>query len=346
MKYRVVPIEEAVGMVLPHDVTEIIPGEFKGARFKKGHIIKEEDVPKLKDLGKNHIYVLELEEEDIHEDEAALRMARAVAGEGVGWSESVSEGKITFKALYEGLLKVDIERLLEINLLGEVALTTKHNNVWVKKGEPLAGVRAIPLVVKEALLREVERIAQSSDKKILRVLPQKIFKAGLLITGTEVFYGRIKDAFAPKMLPKLSAFNLSVEGPLYAPDEKDFIRDTIRDFLDRGCEVVLVTGGMSVDPDDVTKVAIRELNPEVYVYGAPVLPGNMFLYALLGDNRVILGIPACAMYFKVTILDIILPRVLVGEKLDRRAIASLGHGGFCYNCKECHYPICPFGKAS
>lgn len=344
MRYKTIPVEEAVGMVLPHDITEIVPGGFKGARFRKGHVIKAEDVPKLKDLGKNHIYVLELEEDDLHEDEAALRMARVIAGEGVDWSEKVSEGKINLRAQYEGLLKVDWEKLLEINLLGEVAITTKHTNIWVKRGEFLAGVRAIPLVVKRALIEEVERIAKESPHKILRVLPQKIFKAGLVITGSEVFYGRIQDAFAPRLVPKLEAFGLKVEGPLYAPDDKAFILDSIRNLLSRGCEVVLVTGGMSVDPDDVTKVAIRELNPDQYCYGAPLLPGNMFLYASIGD-RIILGIPACAMYFKATTLDVVLPRVLAGEKLDRREIAKLGHGGYCYNCKECHYPICPFGKA-
>ncbi|MEZ0343797.1 MAG: molybdopterin-binding protein [Caldimicrobium sp.] len=344
MRYKTIPVEEAVGMVLSHDITEIVPGTFKGARFKKGHIIREEDIPKLKDLGKNHIYVLELEEDEIHEDEAALLLAKAVAGEGVEWSEEIREGKVNFKAAYEGLFKVETEALLRINFLGEISLSTKHTNLWVKKGEPLAGGRAIPLVVKRALLEEVEKICSEYPEKVLRVLPKKINKAGLVITGSEVFYGRIEDAFAPRMIPKLEAFGLKVEGPLFAPDDKDFIKENIENLLKRGCEVVLVTGGMSVDPDDVTKVAIRELNPEIYLYGTPVLPGNMFLYACLPDNKVILGVPACAMYFKITILDLILPRVLVGEKLSRYEIAKLGHGGYCYNCAECRYPICPFGK--
>ncbi|MGC8966105.1 MAG: molybdopterin-binding protein, partial [Caldimicrobium sp.] len=176
------------------------------------------------------------------------------------------------------------------------------------------------------------------------VLPKKLNKAGLVITGSEVFYGRIEDAFAPRMIPKLESFGLKVEGPLFAPDDKEFIKENIENLLKRGCELILVTGGMSIDPDDVTKLAIRDLNPEIYLYGTPVLPGNMFLYAYLSEGRVILGVPACAMYFRATVLDLVLPRVLAGEKLYRYDIAKLAHGGYCYNCPECRYPICPFGK--
>jgi hypothetical protein len=344
MRYKSIPVEEAVGMVLPHDITEIVPGVFKGARFKKGHIVRIEDIPKLKDLGKNHLYVLELEEDELHEDEAALRLAKAVAGEGVEWSEEIREGKVNFKAGYEGLLKIETEALLRINLLGEISLSTKHTNLWVKKGEAIAGGRAIPLVVKKTLLEEVEKICSEYPTKVLRILPKKLEKAGLVITGSEVFYGRIEDAFAPKMLPKLEKFGLKIEGPLFAPDDKDFIKENLSNLLQRGCEVILVTGGMSVDPDDLTKVAIRELDPEIYLYGTPVLPGNMFLYARLKSGQTLLGVPACAMFFKITILDLILPRVLAGETLTRLDIAKLGHGGYCYNCAECRYPVCPFGK--
>ncbi|MGC9017506.1 MAG: molybdopterin-binding protein [Caldimicrobium sp.] len=345
MKYKTIPVEEAVGMVIPHDITEIVPGVFKGARFKKGHIIREEDIPKLKDLGKNYIYVLELDEDELHENDAAIRLAKAVAGEGVEWSEEIREGKVNFKAAYEGLLKIETEALLRINMLGEISLSTKHTNLWVKKGELIAGGRAIPLVVKRALLEEVERICSEYPVKVLRVLPKKLNKAGLVITGSEVFYGRIEDAFAPRMIPKLESFGLKVEGPLFAPDDKEFIKENIENLLKRGCELILVTGGMSIDPDDVTKLAIRDLNPEIYLYGTPVLPGNMFLYAYLSEGQVVLGVPACAMYFKTTVLDLVLPRVLAGEKLYRYDIAKLAHGGYCYNCVECRYPICPFGKA-
>ena len=344
MRSKLIPVEEAIGHVLPHDVTMIVPGQFKGARFKKGHIIREEDIPILKACGKDHIYILELEPDELHEDEVALRLAKACCGEGVTFSPEVREGKVIFKAERDGLFKVETEAVFGINLLGEISLSTKHNNLWVKKGDQLAGGRAIPLVVKEALVKEMERICSEYSQGVLRVLPRKVNSAGLVITGNEVFYGRIEDAFAPRLMPKLQSFGLNVLGPLFAPDDREFIRSSIDDLFKRGAEVVLVTGGMSVDPDDVTRLAIQDLNPDHYVYGTPVLPGNMFLYASLGD-RVILGIPACAMFFKITILDLILPRVLVGERITREDIARLGHGGFCYNCPECRYPICPFGKA-
>lgn len=342
MKTRTIPVEEAVGMVLPHDITEIRPGEFKGRAFKKGHIIREEDVPHLKRLGKYHIYVLEMEPDELHEDEAAIRLAKAVAGEGVGYSEEIQEGKVTFYAEREGLFKVDTEALYRINLLGEIALTTRHGNFWVKKGEKLAAGRAIPLVVKKGLLSEVEKIASESSG-VLRVLPRSMSKAGLVITGSEVYYGRIKDAFAPVMISKLSGFGLEVLGPIFVPDDRERIREAISGLLSQGAEVVLVTGGMSIDPDDVTRKAVADLNPEPFTYGAPVLPGNMFLVAYLGE-RAILGVPACGMYYGVTVLDLILPRVIAGEIITREDLAALGHGGYCLHCKDCRFPVCPFGR--
>ncbi len=342
MRARTIPVEEAVGMVLPHDITEIRPGEFKGPAFRKGHVIREEDIPHLKRLGKEHIYVLEMDPGELHEDEAALRLARAVAGEGVVFSEEVREGKVTFLAAREGLFKVDVEALYRINLLGEIALTTRHGNFWVKKGEKLAGGRAIPLVVKEDLIVEVERLAAESPG-ILRVLPRKMSRAGLVITGNEVYYGRIKDAFAPVMIPKLQSYGLEVLGPVFVPDDRARIKEAISGMLEEGAEVVLVTGGMSVDPDDVTRAAISDLNPDPLTYGAPVLPGNMFLVAYL-ESRAILGVPACGMYHGVTILDLVLPRVITGEILTRKELAALGHGGYCLHCKECRFPICPFGR--
>ena len=342
MKARIIPVEKAVGMVIPHDVTEIRPGEFKGRAFKKGHIIRAEDIPYLKRLGKYHLYVLEMEPDELHEDEAAIRLAQAVAGEGVGFSEEVREGKVIFHAEREGLFKVDTEALYRINLLGEIALSSRHGNFWVKKGEKLAGARAIPLVVKRDLLSEVERIT-SEGPGVLRVLPRRMSQAGLVITGTEVYEGRIKDAFAPVMRAKLSALGLEVWGPIFAPDNPERIREAISGLLSQGAEVVLVTGGMSVDPDDVTRKAVAELNPELFTYGAPVLPGNMFLVAYLG-KRAILGVPACGMYHRVTVLDLILPRVIVGETITRKELAVLGHGGFCLQCRDCRFPICPFGR--
>jgi len=341
MKARLIPVEEAVGMVIPHDLTEIRPGEFKGRAFKKGHIIREEDIPRLKRMGKDHIYALELEPGEIHEDEAALWLAKIVAGPGVHYSEEIKEGKVTFYATRDGLLKVDTERLFSLNLLGEIILSTKHTNFFVRKGEAVAAGRAIPLVIKENLLKEAEEIV--SPEGLLQVKEPRLKKAALVITGNEVYYGRVEDAFFPALAPKLKSFGLEIVGVRFCPDDKNLISRAIKEMLSCGAEIVLVTGGMSVDPDDVTRHAIAELGVEELFYGSPVLPGAMFLVAYL-QNTPILGIPACGMYFRITVLDLVLPRLICGERVSREDIARMGHGGFCFGCKECRFPICPFGR--
>ncbi len=342
MKSRVVPVEQAVGMLLPHDVTEIRPGSFKGPAFKKGHRIRAEDVEHLKRLGKEHIYVLELEPEDLHEDDAARWLARAVAGPGVKASKEISEGKVGFSATRDGLFKVNIEGLLELNSLGEIILATRHTNFYVHKGEPLAAGRAIPLVVKRNLLQQVDEIV-SRYGPLLEVKAPSLNRAALVITGNEVYYGRIQDAFAPALLPKLKAYGLEVVDVRFCPDDPPFIKNTLSQVLAAGAELVLVTGGMSVDPDDVTRFAIAELPAQIVTYGSPVLPGAMFLLAYC-DQVPILGVPACGMYFRTTVLDLVLPRVICGERLTQADIAALGHGGFCLQCKECRFPLCPFGR--
>ena len=329
-------------MVLPHDMTEIIPGEKKGPTFKKGHVIKDSDIPHLQRMGKNHIYVLELSGDELHEDEAALAMAQAIAGPGIEYDSQPSEGKVGFRAEAEGLLRVDRRRLLALNLLGEVMLATWHDNTVVKKGDLVAAGRAIPLVVPRQVVDEAVSIASNAGG-LIRVLPWKIRRGAVLVTGQEVFEGRIKDAFGPIMKEKLKDHGVDVLSYSLVPDDAGMILEEIKKVLGMGTELILCTGGMSVDPDDVTRKAIEKAGATDIVYGSPVLPGAMFLVSRIGDVPV-LGIPACAMYFRTTVLDLVLPRVLAGERIDRGKIAALGHGGLCLNCKGCSYPLCPFGK--
>jgi len=329
-------------MVLPHDMTEIIPGEKKGPTFKKGHVIKDSDIPHLQRMGKNHIYVLELSGDELHEDEAALAMAQAIAGPGIEYDSQPSEGKVGFRAEAEGLLRVDRRRLLALNLLGEVMLATWHDNTVVKKGDLVAAGRAIPLVVPRQVVDEAVSIASNAGG-LIRVLPWKIRRGAVLVTGQEVFEGRIKDAFGPIMKEKLKDHGVDVLSYSLVPDDAGMILEEIKKVLGMGTELILCTGGMSVDPDDVTRKAIEKAGATDIVYGSPVLPGAMFLVSRIGDVPV-LGIPACAMYFRTTVLDLVLPRVLAGERIDRGKIAALGHGGLCLNCKRCSYPLCPFGK--
>lgn len=333
--------KDAVGKVLSHDVTRIIKGKCKGPVFKKGHIIKKEDISVLLDIGKEHICFLDLDHDEVHEDEAGLVLASCAAGEGLHM-EGPSEGRVNLMASHDGLLKVDVENLLKINQLPNVVMSSLHNNSPVKKGDPVAGTRIIPLAIKEEVLNEAKKI-RSQKGSLIKVLEYQSPKMGALITGREIYDGRIKDVFAPLLKEKAEAYALP--GPLIesAPDDAAFIASKINMFLDKGCSLIVVTGGMSVDPDDVTPTGIKLSGAEIVKYGAPVLPGAMFLLAYHGQVPVV-GVPACGMFFKTTVFDLFLPRLLTGEKLNSSDIAALGHGGFCRRCETCFYPGCSFGK--
>ncbi|MCR4441432.1 MAG: molybdopterin-binding protein [Peptococcaceae bacterium] len=338
---RKVRIEEAVGMVLAHDVTRIVPGEFKGPAFRKGHVIRAEDIGAFLDLGKEHVYAWEARPGWLHEDEAAAAIARAVAGEGLRFTEP-KEGKITFLAGCAGLIKVDVERLELINTIDQVVLSTLHNNRPAKEGEKVAATRVVPLVIEEGRVREVERIAKSGP--IIFLKPLKPARVGIVTTGNEVYKGRIKDGFGPALQKKMLHYGCEITGQEIVPDEPALIKQAIMGMRNRGAEIILVTGGMSVDPDDVTPLSIRELGAELVTYGSPVLPGAMFLLSYWNGIPV-LGLPGCVMYASQTVFDLVFPRLLAGEKLSKRDIARLGHGGLCLDCEDCRYPACSFGKA-
>ncbi len=354
MKSKKIPVDRAVGMMIPHDLTEIVPDKKKGPAFKKGHIIREEDIERLKDIGKEHIYCIELEEGEVHEDDAAIRIAHAVSGANIVWDENITEGKVGFKAGINGLFRVDKKALYELNLLGEIMVSTVHDATVVRNGQAVAAGRAIPLVIKNSTLKKMEEITAPLNG-IIWVDEWRIKRASIIVTGREVFEGRVKDAFGAKMSEKLASFGITVLSTVLCPDNPEVIASEIRGAIRRGASLVLCTGGMSVDPDDVTMVGIRMAGSEDEVYGSPVLPGAMFLIAYIREGNKeessathnlipVIGVPACGMFFKTTVLDLILPRVIAGEYIDRKKIASMGHGGFCLNCKKCHYPVCPFGK--
>jgi molybdenum cofactor synthesis domain-containing protein len=336
----IIPVEEAVGCILCHDITQIIPGKVKDAAFRKGHIIRTEDIPVLLSLGKEHIYVWENKEGMLHENDAAIRIKELSVGEGLIFSE-IKEGKIDFIAEHDGLLKIDTEALLAINSLGEIALATLHNNYPVKKGRKVAGTRVIPLVIEEEKIKAAEAIAEG--KKIVRVLPYTSAKIGIVTTGNEVYHGRITDAFGPVIREKAGEYGCEVLGQYIVPDDCSKITEAIEDWLKKGADMVLCTGGMSVDPDDVTPTAIHKTGGNIVTYGSPVLPGSMFLLAYKGEIP-ILGLPGCVMYSKRTIFDLVFPRLLAGEKLKAEDIAAYGHGGLCMSCEICRYPDCSFGK--
>ena len=339
---KVVKVEDAVGQILCHDMTQIIPGEYKGARFKKGHILQEEDIPVLKSMGKNTIYILERKEGLLHEDEAATRLAKLCLNDHMESSQEIKEGKVEIFASCNGVFKVDVRRLLKANGYNEMAIATRHTNTAVKKGDCLAGMRVIPLVIEEEKIKDVETLV--GPEPLFEILPYKIKKAALIVTGTEVASGLIQDKFSPILYKKLAPYDVEFIYTDKVTDDKEKITASIKKAKETGAEILFLTGGMSVDPDDRTPAAISESGAEIVTYGSPIFPGAMLLLGYFDDGVPVMGLPGCVMYEKATAFDVVLPRILAGETLVKEDIAMLGHGGLCLRCDTCHYPICPFGK--
>ncbi len=343
MKTVFIAVEDAVGRVLWHDVTKIVRGSFKGPAYRRGHVIEAEDIPLLRDLGKEHVYVLELEEGDVHEDEAAVRLAGAIAGTGLSLSVPV-ESRVNLIAADDGLLRVDTEGVGELNALGYLALATLHDATVAREGEVVAAVKPIPLVLSEEDVRRAEQACRARGG-LVRILPLRSLSVGVVVTGTEVATGRIRDEFSPVIRAKVEAFGSRVVRQVRVPDDADAIARAIRDVAGPS-ELVLVTGGMSIDPDDATPAGIRRAGASVERYGAPVMPGVMLLLAYL-EAKPLIGVPACALFYPTTALDLLLPRLLAGERVTGDDMAALGHGGLCRGpdaCGGCTYPRCDFGK--
>ena len=340
---KTIRVEDAVGSVLCQDITRIIPGESKGPVFRKGHVVTAEDIPVLLAVGKEHLYVYEAQPGMVHENDAAWRLVKATGGANLEFTEP-KEGRINYKAACNGLLRIDVDLLAQVNAVRDISLATLHTNERVFKGQGVAGTRVIPLVVDEAQLLEVERLC---TKPVVEVLPFASPKVGIVTTGSEVYKGRIKDAFGPVLRRKFDSLECPVAGQTITSDDPEMTASAIKAWVEKGCGLVCVTGGMSVDPDDQTPTAIRMAGAEIVSYGAPVFPGAMFLlgYIPAPQGEVpVLGLPGCVMYSNASIFDLVVPRLLAGERLGARDISVLGHGGFCRGCETCHYPICGFGK--
>lgn len=338
---KVIDTVDAVGHVLCHDITQIIKGKTKDARFKKGHVVTAEDIPVLLSIGKDHLYVWEKKAGMLHENEAAEILGQLCRNENMVTSD-IKEGKIELKAACDGVLKVDIERLDAINELDEIIIVTRHNNTPVKAGDKLAGTRVIPLVIEAEKLQAAQKIA--GKEPILKLLPYKKGRVGVVTTGNEVFMHRIEDTFTPVIVEKLESYGLTMAEHHTVNDDPEKITAAIQDLLDKGMDMIVCTGGMSVDPDDMTPSAIRATGAQMVSYGAPVLPGAMFLLAYYKGEIPIMGLPGCVMYAKTTIFDLVLPRIVAGEKVKKSELTRLGHGGLCLGCPVCHYPVCSFGK--
>lgn len=342
---KLIKTEDAVGHVLCHDITQIIKGVTKDAVFRKGHIVTEEDIPVLLSVGKENLYVWEKEEGMLHENDAAEILRQICQGEHMHPSD-VKEGKIELIADIDGVLKIEREKLRKVNSLGEIMIASRHGDFPVKKGDKLAGTRVIPLVISEEKMQQAKDV--TAGGAIFNILPYKKKKVGIVTTGSEVYYHRIKDTFTPVIEEKLAEYDIEIGGHEICNDDPQMIENAIRSLLADGCNMIVCTGGMSVDPDDRTPYAIRQVTGEIESYGAPVLPGAMFLLAYYREEGKevipVLGLPGCVMYSKRTIFDLVLPRLTVGEILTAEDLNTLGEGGLCLNCPECTFPNCGFGK--
>ena len=333
---------DAVGHVLCHDITRIVKDVVKDAAFRKGHVVTEEDIPLLLSLGKDHLYVWEKDENTLHEDEAAQILYQVCRNEHMH-PTPVKEGKIELVADCDGLFRVDVDRLDAINELDEIMIATRHSNTAVKKGDRLLGTRVIPLVIQKEKMEQVKKAA--GDTPLVSLTPFLSMKAGIVTTGNEVYHGRIKDTFTPVIIDKLASYGINVCGHEICDDDQEKITNAIMKLKQDGADMILCTGGMSVDPDDRTPLAIRNSGARIVTYGAPVLPGAMFLLAYYGEQNIpVMGLPGCVMYAKRTVFDLVLPRIMTGEVLEKADLDRLGEGGLCLSCPVCTFPNCGFGK--
>lgn len=344
---RIVPTEEAVGKIAAHDMTRIEPGQFKGPEFRKGHRISAGDICRLQQMGRFHVAVNDEKKDNgfVHEDDAAILFAERMAGQGITYAANPSEGKIDFHAAYDGLFCVDEERLRDFNLVPNVMAASRQDASTVKAGAALAGTRAIPLYLSNQDLSNA--LSRLEGGPIFQVLPLRKAKAGILVTGTEVFQGLIEDKFIPVISAKLLALGSEIAATAIVPDDREAIMTAAKKMFAEDIDLLITTGGLSVDPDDVTRQSMLDLGLTNVVHGVPVLPGTMSLAGLIlheGRQIQVLGVPACALYFKTTFLDLILPRFLAGREFTRQEAASMGAGGYCLSCKVCSWPKCTFGK--
>ena len=337
---KLIKTEEAVGQVLCHDMTQIIPGEYKGPRFRKGHIVTKEDIPVLLSMGKENLYIFEMDENKLHENDAAEILCKICKGKNISRSE-VKEGKIELAAEIDGLFTIDREKLSAINSIEELMIATRHGDTAVHKGDKLAGTRVIPLVIEKDKLTQAQDIADNTP--ILNVLPYTLKTAAVITTGSEVYHGRIEDKFTPVIIEKLKGFGITVTEHLTVDDGIENITSAINSVKGK-VDMILCTGGMSVDPDDNTPGAIKQSGADIITYGAPVLPGAMFLLGYYEDGTPVMGLPGCVMYAKATIFDLVLPRITAEVRLSKADFVAYGEGGLCLVCEQCTYPHCSFGK--
>lgn len=332
-------VEDAVGMTLCHDITAMRDG-FKGAAFRRGHVITAQDIPALLDCGKRTVFVWEENAGELHEEDAARRMAAMAPVEGAHYT-GPSEGKVLLHADCRGMFRVNTALLQKLNSIGDITISTLPDHYPVEVGARLASMRIVPLVTKEEQIIEAERLCR--EEPLLALRPYRARKLGIIITGSEVYSGRIQDKFEPVVRAKMQQYPAEILGITICDDNLGMITDAARRHLADGADFLIFTGGMSVDPDDLTPAAIRQLGAEIITHGVPSQPGNMTLAAYLGEVP-ILGVPGAAISLPTTVFDVLLPQIFAGDRLTKQELIHLGEGGLCQQCSVCHYPNCTFGR--
>ncbi|MBT8359263.1 MAG: molybdopterin-binding protein [Deltaproteobacteria bacterium] len=334
-------VEDAVGTILAHDLTRILRGKFKGVAFHKGHIVQKKDIPELLKIGKHYLYVLDLGKDQLHEDDAAIRIARAISAKGLVFSEP-REGKINITTPFAGLVKINVDALFRVNKMESIIVATLKNNFPCKKGEIIAATRIIPLTIATKNIEVLEALAKEQET-IISLKPYKSLKVGAVVTGSEVYNGLIEDDFDPSVGNKITQAGCRLTKKIIVPDDVAAISKAIQELKRLGSELIITTGGLSVDPDDVTRQGVIAAGADITFYGTPVLPGAMLMLSML-DHVPVISLPACVFYYQQTVFDLIFPRILAGEIITEDDIAAMGHGGLCMNCEVCHYPVCSFGR--
>ena len=334
-----IKVQDAIGMALCHDITEMNDG-FKGVAFKRGHVIQTEDVEHMLNIGKRTVFVWEDNAGELHEDDCARRMAAMAPVEGAHYTEP-AEGKVLLFADQQGMFRVNTALLKKINSIGDITICTLPDHYPVEKGDRLASMRIVPLVTKEGQIIEAEQLC--SHEKLLDLKPYQHKKVGVIITGSEVYTGRIQDKFEPVVRAKMNHYPSQIVGVAICDDDLNMIVNAAKAHLENGADFLIFTGGMSVDPDDLTPTAIRQLGADIVTHGVPSQPGNMTLVAYLGDVP-ILGVPGAAIKLPTTIFDVLLPQIFAGEKIIKEELVTLADGGLCQMCKVCHWPNCTFGR--
>jgi len=337
-----IPLDETVGKRILHDMTRIVPGESKGVEFSRGHVVTAGDVCRLQQMGRFNLYVDQPAPEGfIHEDDAAAAFAKAMCGKGVMAEGKPREGRVNMIAEQDGMIVVNEPVLEAFNSLPNVMASSRHGYSLIKTDRRVAATRAIPLFLDRPTFDRALSILEGNP--LFSIAPLRKAKVGLLITGNEVFKGLVEDRFAEVIEAKVAHFGSSIVQTVIRPDDTVEIAGAVRGLLKLGCDLIITTAGLSVDPDDVTRKGLAEAGLTDILYGMPVLPGAMTLVGRI-DNARVLGVPACALFHKITSLDLLLPRLLADLPITRSDLAKMGNGGMCMECSSCTFPKCPLGR--